>query len=64
MKKKNTKRENINLLFSAFLMIAYVVCGYFFAQFAGSLGVEAKSAVTAAIFPLLGLIVFYATRAG
>ena len=65
MKKKPTKRENVNLFFSAFLMLAYIVCGYFFAQFAESLGGEiAKAAVTAAILVIFGLLVFYATRVG
>lgn len=65
MKKKNSKRENVNLFFSAFLMLAYIVCGYFFAQFANSLAGEvAKAAVTAVIFVVFGLLVFYATRVG
>ncbi len=65
MKKKNSKRENVNLFFSAFLMLAYIVCGYFFAQFAESLGGDiAKAAVTAAILVIFGLLVFYATRVG
>lgn len=65
MKKKTTKRENVNLFFSAFLMLAYIVCGYFFAQFAGSLGGDmAKAAVMAAILVIFGLLMFYATRVG
>lgn len=65
MKKKNSKRENVNLFFSAFLMLAYIVCGYFFAQFANTVGGEAaKAGVTAIIFVIFGLLVFYATRVG
>ncbi|MBR2108881.1 MAG: hypothetical protein IJ932_02890 [Ruminococcus sp.] len=65
MKKKNSKRENVNLFFSAFLMLAYIVCGYFFAQFANTLGGDtAKAFVTAIIFVIFGLLVFYATRVG
>lgn len=65
MKKKNTARDNVNLFFSAFLIIAYIVCGYFFSSFAGSLAGElAQSAVTAAIVAVFGLLVFYATRVG
>lgn len=64
MKKKKTTRENVNLFFSAFLILAYIVCGYFFAQFAGSLGEPAKSGVIAAILAIFGLLVFYATRVG
>lgn len=65
MKKKLSKRDNVNLLFSAFLIIAYIICGYFFGEFAGSLGGDiAKTAVTAAILVIFGLLVFYATRVG
>lgn len=64
MKKKNSKRENVNLFFSAFLMLAYIVCGYFFAQYANSQSGELKAAVTAIIFIIFGLLVFYATRVG
>lgn len=65
MKKKNSKRENVNLFFSAFLILAFIVCGYFFAQFANTLGgSEIKTLVTAVIFLIFGLLVFYATRVG
>ncbi len=65
MKKKNSKHENINLFFSAFLILAYIICGYFFAEFADSLGGDvAKAFVTAIIFVIFGLLVFYATRVG
>lgn len=65
MKKKISKRDNVNLFFSAFLILAYVVCGYFFAQFAESLSESwQKAAVLAAIFVVFGLLVFYATRVG
>lgn len=65
MKKKNTARDNVNLFFSAFLIIAYIICGYFFSSFAGTLAGEvAQSAVTAAIVAIFGLLVFYATRVG
>ena len=65
MKKKLSKRQKVNLFFSAFLMLAYIICGYFFAEFANSLGGEiAKAAVTAVIFAVFGLLLFYATRVG
>ncbi len=65
MKKKNTMRDNVNLFFSAFLIIAYIVCGYFFSSFAGTLaGETAQNAVAAAIVAVFGLLVFYATRVG
>ncbi|MEE3333968.1 MAG: hypothetical protein VZR54_06805 [Ruminococcus sp.] len=65
MKKKNTARDNVNLFFSAFLIIAYIICGYFFAGFANALAGEvAKSVVYAVMFAVFGLLVFYATRVG
>lgn len=65
MKKKNTARDNVNLFFSAFLILAYIICGYFFSSFAGTLaGAVAQNAVTAAIVAVFGLLVFYATRVG
>ena len=65
MKKKNTARDNVNLFFSAFLILAYIICGYFFSSFAGTLaGAVAQSAVTVAIVAVFGLLVFYATRVG
>lgn len=65
MKKKNTARDNVNLFFSAFLIIAYIICGYFFASFASAIAGElGKNLVTAAIFAVFGLLVFYATRVG
>ena len=46
-------------------MLAYIICGYFFAQFANTIGgTVAKAAVTAIIFVVFGLLVFYATRVG
>ena len=65
MKKKNTARDNVNLFFSAFLILAYIICGYFFSSFAGTLaGAVAQNAVTVAIVAVFGLLVFYATRVG
>lgn len=65
MRKKNSKRENINLFFSAFLILAYIVCGYFFAQYANAQDNQLiKNIVIAAILVVFGLLVFYATRVG
>lgn len=64
MKNKKSTRNVVNLIFSAFLVIAYVVCAYFFFQFAQSLSGSGKVAVLAAIFAIFGLLVFYATRVG
>ena len=64
MKNKQSKRNLVNLIFSAFLIIAYIVCAYFFVQFAQSLEGSARVGVMAAIFAIFGLLVFYATRVG
>ena len=58
------KRDTINLLFSAFLIIAYIICSYFFSGFASQLAVPMSSIVNALIFVVFGLLVFYATRVG
>ncbi len=62
--KKPDKRENINLFFSAFLIIAYIVCAYFFTKFTSSLPPVAGQLITVAVYAVFGLLVFYATRVG
>lgn len=64
--KKPTKREQVNLLFSAFLVLGFGVCAYFFSAITG--GSLSNSMVGKliymAVFVLFGLILFYATRVG
>lgn len=63
---KNNKNTS-NLIFSAFLVTAYVICAYFFVGLiTGSTGLNdtMKSLLTAAVFVMFGLILFYATRIG
>ena len=68
--KKPNKRETVNLFFSAFLILAFIVCAQFFSQFAANLtGVDGKLSVagqlvTSLIYVVFGLLVFYATRVG
>lgn len=65
MKKKNSARDNLNLFFSSFLIIAYIICGYFFVSFTESLNNSyVKSTVLVLILVVFGLLVFYATRVG
>lgn len=64
MKKKNSTRDNLNLFFSAFLVVAYIVCAYFFLSFASTLTGMMQSVVVAAVFVVFGLLLFYATRVG
>lgn len=58
MKKKNT----INLVLSAFLIIAFVICTYFFSTLNQTDTVQ--SVINALVTAVFGLILFYATRVG
>lgn len=58
MKKKNT----INLILSAFLVIAFVICTYFFSTLNQSETVQ--NVINALVTVVFGLILFYATRVG
>lgn len=63
--RKTTKRDNVNLFFSAFLVIGYVVCAYFFSSLMGTVaGATVSGMINMAIFAVFGLILFYATRVG
>lgn len=58
------KKDTVNLLFSAFLITAYIICSYFFSGFAAGLSSPFDTVVYALIFVVFGLLVFYATRVG
>jgi len=62
--KKSNSREMVNLFFSAFLIIAYIVCAHFFSQFAATLTTTTGSIISIAINVVFGLLLFYATRVG
>lgn len=62
--KKPDKREMLNLFFSAFLVIAFIICAHFFNDFAQTLSTVAGSIVTVAVYAVFGLLLFYATRVG
>ncbi len=65
MKKKNTTRDNVNLFFSAFLIIAYIICGFFFASFiTQQSNTVLQSSLMSVVLVIFGLLVFYATRVG
>ncbi len=65
MKKKNTTRDNVNLFFSAFLIIAYIICGFFFASYiTQQSNAVLQSALMSAVLVIFGLLFFYATRVG
>lgn len=65
---KNKKNKNTsNLVFSAFLIIAFVICAYFFSGIVTtSTGMNdtTKNLLMALIFVIFGLFLFYATRIG
>ena len=62
--KKRT-REALNMFFSAFLIIAYLVCSYYITKFAESVNSEnAYSAIILVVVALFGTMLFYATRVG
>lgn len=63
----NKKKDVSGLIFSAFLVIAYVVCSYFFIGIiTNSTGMDStvKLLLRSIIFIFFGLILFYATRVG
>lgn len=62
--KKNSKKDIINLFFSAFLVTAYVICSFFFSQLASSLDPGMGGIINVLIYSVFGLILFYATRVG
>lgn len=62
--KKPDKRETANLFFSAFLIIAFIVCAHFFTDFTKSLPGVLGSVITIFIYAIFGLLLFYATRVG
>lgn len=63
----NKKKDISGLIFSAFLVIAYVICSYFFVgiiQDSTKTNETVKAILTAAVFAVFGLVLFYATRVG
>ncbi len=62
--KKPDKKEMLNLFFSAFLIIAFIVCAHFFNDFAKTLPTVIGSIVSVVIYAVFGLLLFYATRVG
>lgn len=62
--KKPNKKDNVNLFFSAFLVLAFVVCAHFFTQFTNTLTSNVGTIITIALYVVFGLLLFYATRVG
>lgn len=61
--KKPTKRETLNLILSAFLILLYIVCSYFFLTFAAT-NAALEPYMQVLVFLVFGFVVFYATRIG
>lgn len=59
-----SSREKLNLFFSAFLVVGYIVCAYFFSTLTSRVSDSVGALISVAVFVLFGLILFYATRVG
>ena len=62
--KKPNKKEHLNLLLSAFLILAFIVCANFFAGFTSSMPTMTAQLINIAVYAVFGLLLFYATRVG
>ena len=62
--KKPDKREHINLFFSAFLILAFIICANFFSNFTATLDNTMAQLIFVAVYFVFGLLLFYATRVG
>ena len=61
---KNTKRNKINLIFSSFLVIGFIVCSYFFSTLADQIAGFWGPIIKILVPVVFGLLLFYATRVG
>lgn len=61
---KDSKRNIINLIFSSFLVIGYIVCTFFFSSLAKQVSGTVGNLIQIAILLVFGLLLFYATRVG
>lgn len=62
--KKTNKKDTVNLFFSAFLVLAFVVCAHFFANFALGQSEVFSNVIQLFVYAVFGLLLFYATRVG
>ena len=61
---KNSTRNKVNLIFSSFLVIGYVVCSYFFSTLSSQVSGIWGNVIQTLILFIFGLLLFYATRVG
>ena len=62
MNKNN--RNKLNIIFSSFLVIGYIICTYFFSSLASQVSGAVGMLIYALITVVFGLLLFYATRVG
>ena len=61
------KRDTSNLIFSAFLVMAFIICSYFFSiliQDSATFNDTVKLLLMSCVYIVFGLVLFYATRVG
>lgn len=61
---KKSTRNKVNLIFSSFLVIGYIVCSFFFSSLVEQFGGDTGNMVQCLILVVFGLLLFYATRVG
>lgn len=61
---KDSKRNIVNLIFSSFLVIGYIICTYFFSSLASKVNGLGGLLIQVLILLVFGLLLFYATRVG
>ena len=61
---KKTKESKLNIIFSAFLIIGYVICTYFFCSLASTVQGVMGLVIQLLVLLVFGLLLFYATRVG
>lgn len=60
-----SKQSKLNMVLSAFLVLAYVICMYFAGNFIGAMDPGTlQTALYVAMYVVFGLLLFYATRVG
>lgn len=64
MRNPNSKANKINIVFSSFLVIGYIICTYFFTLLASQVAGVWGSILQILILTIFGLLLFYATRVG
>ena len=57
-------RNKVNQVFSAFLVIGYVICAYFFSTLAAQVSGVGGTLIQILLLVIFGLLLFYATRVG